>query len=356
MEPHRNYTQGLGASAGIDPAAIDLPKFLPESETIRRDMADYLFEIQWFDSHLMRMLDRLAERGELENTLVIVTSDNGMPFPRAKANLYEYGIHMPLAIAWPARIEGGQNTSDLVSLIDVTRTIFDAAGVTTKHVEHLRGISLLGHYSRDAKSKAPPRQYVYSARERHSSARFNTLGYPSRCIRSSTHLYIRNFKPERWPAGAPQKFDRIRFDDSGNVLTYTLGKPHGGYHDIDDGPTLQWMIDNRELPEVAPLFDAAVAKRPAEELYDIRTDPDCLRNLADDGGSAGIKQTLSASLTEYLIATGDLRQTSPREADVWETYPRYSQLRWFPTPEWAEKDPLSIPNQPWLESQRPRND
>ena len=116
-EPHRTYEPGIGAKNGIDPSKINMPPFLPGSDTVRSDVADYMFEIQWFDSHLQKMLDQLQQLGELENTLVIVTSDNGMPFPRAKANLYEYGIHMPLAIAWPAKIRAGQDSDDLVSLI-----------------------------------------------------------------------------------------------------------------------------------------------------------------------------------------------------------------------------------------------
>ncbi len=86
-EPHRGYDPGIGAKHGIDPSKIKLPAFLPDSETVRSDVADYLFEIQWFDSHLGRMLDQLQELGELDNTLVIVTSDNGMPFPRESESI-----------------------------------------------------------------------------------------------------------------------------------------------------------------------------------------------------------------------------------------------------------------------------
>jgi len=353
-EPHRSFGSGLGAGAGIDPTAIDLPAFLPDDEIVRNDMADYFHEIQWFDSHLARMLDRLAKQGELENTLVIVTSDNGMAFPRAKANLYEYGIHMPLAISWPARIAEGQDNNDLVSLIDVTRTIFDAAEVPPIQAEQLHGISLLPYYSTDSDPTSPPRKFVFSARERHSSSRYHTLGYPSRCIRSPTHLYIRNYKPERWPAGTPQKYDRAKYDSSKNLVESKLGKPHGGYHDIDDCPTLQMMITKRESPDVKNLFDAAVMKRPAEELYDIRVDPACLNNLADVPESVAIKQELATELTDYLTQTGDLRQTDPKAAEVWETYPRLSGLRWFPTPQWAVENPESVPSQPWLESRRPQ--
>ena len=353
-EPHRVYGSGLGEANGVDPSKIDLPAFLPDSPEIRTDVADYMFEIQWFDQHLGRMLDQLEQLGELDNTLVIVTSDNGMPFPRAKANLYEFGIHMPLAIAWPKRIDGGQDTDELVSLIDVTRTIFDATGVQPKLADQLSGKSLLSRVVSDVDKVRPPRDAVFSGRERHSSSRYHSLSYPCRCIRTKTHLYIRNFKPERWPAGTPQKYDKALFDLDGQLVESRLGREHGGYHDIDDGPTLRWMIANRDKQEVGELLEAATSLRPAEELYDIENDPACLHNLADADQAQTIKADLAKRLTDYLTQTGDLRQTDPDAAHVWETYPRISGLRWFPTPDWATQNPESVPDQEWLEKRRPR--
>jgi uncharacterized sulfatase len=353
-EPHRSYDRGIGAKNGIDPSKIDMPTFLPDSETVRSDVADYMYEIQWFDSHLQRMLDELQKAGELENTLVIVTSDNGMPFPRAKANLYEYGIHMPLAISWPTKLSAGQDTDELVSLIDVTRTIFEAANVTPKQADQLSGRSLLSRFSAESDKTPPPRDAVFSGRERHSSSRYSSLGYPCRCIRTMTHLYIRNFAPERWPAGTPQKYSKAKFDKAGKLISGSLGPPHGGYHDIDNGPTLQWMIANRDQPQVRRQFAAAVDRRPGEELYDIRIDPGCMNNLAEKASAQAIKSDLARRLTEYLTQTGDLRQTDPQAAHVWETYPRVSSLRWFPIPEWAAENAGQLPRQDWLEKRRPR--
>lgn len=356
-EPHREYQKGIGESSGIDLSSIVVPAFLPDSQQVRSDIADYLYEIQWFDSHLQRMLNKLERIGQLDNTLVIVTSDNGMPFPRAKANLYEYGIHMPLAISWPNKISGGQMTDDLVSLIDVTRTIFDAAAVNPKSPEQMEGISLLPRFASDSVDNTTPiRTSVFSGRERHSSSRYNTLGYPSRCLRTKSHLYIRNFAPQRWPVGAPQKYESVEFNESGKLTLHQLGPNHGGYHDIDNGPTLQWMIANRDTPTVAPLMAAAVDLRPGEELYDIRNDPGCLSNLAGSQAAQNIKESLSAELAAYLARTGDLRQTDPQGAHVWESYPRVSGVRWFPIPNWAISSPDQVPAVPWLEQRRPRSD
>lgn len=353
QEPHRGFGLGIGQSQGIDPAKVHVPEFLPDSPEVRSDIADFLYEIEWFDSHLVRMLDHLQALGELDNTLVIVTSDNGMPFPRAKANLYEYGIHMPLAISWPARWPAGQDSSDLVSLIDVTKTIFDAAGVQPKQADQMPGISLVSRYQQASSADRPLREAVYSGRERHSSSRYNSLGYPCRCVRTANHLYIRNFTPERWPAGAPQKYASARFDDAGSLVEGKLGPDHGGYHDIDDGPTLQWMIQHRDQAEVGRLLAAAVDRRPAEELYDIQADPACLNNLADDPSMQTVRQELSNRLTEYLTGTGDLRQIDPKAAHIWEMYPRHSPVRWFPEPEWWSDPERRVPEQPWLEERRP---
>jgi len=353
-EPHRTYERGVGAKHGLDPAKVRMPGFLPGSDEVRSDVADYLFEIQWFDQHLNRMLEHLAEAGELENTFVIVTSDNGMPFPRAKANLYEFGIHMPLAVAWPAKVPAGQDTDELVSLIDVTRTIFDVAGVKPQQAEKMSGHSLLPSIMQNAKRAQSPREFVFSGRERHSSSRFNSLSYPCRCVRTKTHLYIRNFTPERWPAGTPRKYLGAKYDQDGQLVASTLSPEHSGYHDIDNGPTLQWMIANRAEPAVGRLLQAAVAKRPAEELFDIREDPDCLNNLAGDPKAASVQAALSDALTQYLTRTGDLRQTDPEAGQVWETYERVSSLRWFPVPDWYKQDSSSTPDQPWLEKRRPR--
>jgi len=128
-EPHRKYAPGSGRDAGKKLDAVEVPPFLPDTPEVRSDLLDYLVEIEWFDQHLGRMLDLLEAAGELENTLVVVTSDNGMPFPRAKANLYEYGTHAPLAICWPARVKGGRVVNDLISFVDFAPTFLEAAGL-----------------------------------------------------------------------------------------------------------------------------------------------------------------------------------------------------------------------------------
>lgn len=336
-EPHRRFKAGIGGEAGKKLYEAEVPAFLPDAPEIRMDILDYAYEIEHFDAHLGRMLEALEEAGELDNTLVIVTSDNGMAFPRAKANVFEYGIHVPLAISWPAQFEGNRTSDDLISLVDLAPTILEATGTQhpTPHV--LPGRSLLDLLRSNASGLIDSnRTSVYSARERHSSSRFNSLSYPQRAIRTHDYLYILNFKSERWPAGAPQKLSE---DGS-------LGPMHGGYHDIDAAPSLSYLIDNRDAPNVNRYFHLSVDLRPAEELYDIRKDPACLTNLAMAPGYQHIKRELNRDLLDYLTETGDPRALG--KGDLFETYPRVSRLRWFPEPAWvADTDSTIRPD--WLD-------
>jgi uncharacterized sulfatase len=319
-EPHRPFGQGSGLQAGKRMEDVEVPSFLPDSSEVRSDLLDYAAEIEHFDTHLGRMIELLEERDLLEDTLVIVTSDNGMAFPRAKANCYEYGAHVPLAIRGPRGFAGGRVVEELVSFVDLTATIYDVAETLFLRRD-LLGHSLANTLSRQEElTYNGPRDAVYFGRERHSSSRYNNLGYPQRAIRTKDYLYIRNFKPDRWPAGDPQKFE----EDG------TLGPMHGGYHDIDACPTLDYLVEHRDDPEIRPYFLMAVDKRPADELYDIRNDPGCLHNLAGDIAHASARFGLAQQLLTYLRQTGDPRALG--NGDIWETYPRYSPIRTFPEP------------------------
>ena len=164
------------------------------------------------------------------------------------------------------------------------------------------------------------RDRAFSARERHSSSRYLNRTYPIRSMRTDRYLYIRNFRPDRWPAGAPQKLG------AGGKL----GPMHGGYHDIDACPSLTVLIENRNRPKIKPFFHLAVDKRPAEELYDVEADPGNLRNLARDSRHADTLAKLRKELLAYLKKTGDPRAVNG--GDIYETYKRYSRIRKFPAP------------------------
>ncbi len=328
-EAHRAFEQGSWQRAGKRLEDAEVPPFLPDTEVIRGDLLDYAVEIEWFDSHIGRILDYLGSKGELDNTVVIFTSDNGMAFPRAKANLYDYGIHMPLAVRWPGAGVRGRAIDDLVQFVDLTATILDFAGVAHPGGESaLAGRSIRPILeSSESGLVDGSRTRAFSGRERHSSSRWNNLTYPQRAMRTPEHLYIRNFKPLRWPAGAPQKYESPGGD---------LGPMHGGYHDIDASPTLTALIEGREEGAIGEYLDLAVGKRPAEELFDIRADPGCLDNLAADPEHSELLETLRGELDDYLASTGDPRATG--NGQIWEEYVRYSSIRTFPRPPEAGAD------------------
>lgn len=347
-EPHRSFAKGAGLKEGKKLADADVPPFLPDTPEVRSDILDYAVEIEWFDTHLGRILKQIEEAGELDNTLVIVTSDNGMAFPRAKANLYEFGTHMPLAIRWGGKVPGGRTVTDLVGFVDLTATILDAAGV--KHPENngpLPGRSLMNVLTSERSGLVDPsRDAVFCARERHSSSRYLSLSYPQRSIRTHRHLYIRNFKPERWPAGPPRKYGTGRKKGKKPAgKQKVLGPMHGGYHDIDGCPTLSYLIQKADDPKLGKYLQLSVAHRPAEELFDIVKDPGCLNNLAGNPEFENVRAKLWARLETALKKTGDARVSG--NGDIWETYERYSHLRDFPVPEWAKKNPASVPPQEW---------
>jgi uncharacterized sulfatase len=320
-EPHRQYEKGIGLKAGKRLEDVTVPPFLPDTEEIRSDILDYAVEIEWFDTHLGRMIEMLEQAGELENTLIIVTADNGMPFPRAKANAYEYGIHMPLAIRWGARVQGSRVIDDLVGWVDLTATILEAANVEHPGEFPPAGRSILGTLVSEQQGLVDAsRTQVFSARERHSSSRYDNWTYPQRALRTPQFLYIRNFKPDRWPAGDPQKYE-----EDGK-----LGPMHGGYHDIDAAPSLTFLVENHDDPKIGPFLDLAVGKRPAEELFDIEKDPACLENLAGSPEFEEVRARLSNQLDEYLTKTEDPRILG--NGDVYESYIRYSPIRNFPPP------------------------
>jgi N-sulfoglucosamine sulfohydrolase len=364
-EPHRSYQPGIGRAHGLDITKVQVPPFLPDTPEVRDDLLDYCYEIEWFDRHLGRMLDLLDAAGELDNTLVIVTSDNGMPFPRAKANVYEYGIHMPLAVSWPANIPAGRSIDDLINLIDLTATIYEVSGVAPPQQNKIAGHSMVQLLtSKQEGMIEPQRDAIFTGRERHSSSRYHSLGYPQRAIRTHRHLLIRNFRPERWPAGAPQKFGTGKSPSDSDFASETLGPMHAGYHDIDACPSLDFLVQHASDPEFSRYLQLSVNKRPAVELFDIITDPGCLTNLAEEPKFAVTRQQLTDRLNDYLQQTDDARVKSKTDAenrnrehnrlgDIWETYPRYSHLRWFPTPIWARQHPHWVPTQDWLEQRRP---
>ena len=317
-DPHRPYKEGSGRRSGMDLSAIRLYDCFPDDSAVRSDIADYYFEVQRFDSDLAGAIRLLEERGELENTLIVVTGDNGIPFPRCKANLYDGGTRVPLAVRWGSGIrETGRTLDDFVSLSDFAPTFLELAGVEIPEVMTGRSLVPLLASRKEGFVDPENRDFVLTGKERHVPAQEGSMsGYPCRAIRTHDFLYIRNFKPDLWPAGTP------------NYLKAEL--PYCWLGECGNGPTKTDMDDNRDLNEnYRHLWELAFGKRPAEELYDCRKDPEQMVNLADDPEYAAIKQDLAGRLMEQLRMTGDPRVTGHPE--VLEGNPYYGQCPRHPS-------------------------
>ncbi len=318
-EPHRRYEYGSGVLEGKDPDALDVPPFLADRDIVRNDVLDYAVEIEWFDAQLGKMLAYLESIGELDNTVVVVTSDNGMPFPYAKANLQELGTHVPLAISGPGVMHGGRIVDDLTSLIDMAPTFLDLAGAN--HFDGITGRSLLPVFKSDQQGFVDlKREYVLTGRERHTHARPDNVGYPSRALRTQEFLYVKNFKPDRWPAGNPPPEVRLPLPER------NYKEIVHGYEDIDDSPTKELMIKEKEQwPE---LFRIGFEKRPEAQLYDISSDPWTINDLSGDPDYAGKLAEMDRQLMKLLEQQKDPRVLG--KGDIFESYPRFGLMRLFP--------------------------
>ena len=302
-EPHRGYEFASGIKKGgkhirdID----SVYTYWPDVDSVRTDMLDYAFEIEYFDSHLVRMLDLLKQKGELENTLVIVTGDNGMPFPRCKGQEYEQSNHMPLAVMWKKGIKKpGRTVDDLVSFIDFAPTFLEIAQVDAGNcgMKTIQGRSLTSiFYTTDSGVTEPERDHVLIGKERHDVGRPHDEGYPIRGIIRDQYLFIHNFKTDRWPAGNPET----------------------GYLNCDGSPTKTVILNEFRKGENLQHWVWSFGKRPADELYNIKKDPDCIVNLARKPEYAGIVTKLKTQLFTELKEQGDPRMFG--KGDVFDEYP-----------------------------------
>ena len=289
QEPHRPYEPGSGLRAGKKLAEITVPKYLPDNRVTRSDLADYALEVEWFDTQVGKALKHLEDIGELDNTLVVMTSDHGMPFPRVKGQIYEEGFHIPLAVRWGKNIGTDRTVEDFISTRDFAPTFMELAGLPAAGT--MTGKSFLD-VLKSGKSGIvdTSRNTVLIAKERHDLGRPNDAGYPVRALRDRKFLYVRNYEPDRWPAGDPET----------------------GYRNVDDGPTKTDMISRFDK-----YYQMSFGKRPPEELYMVDKDPDCMDNLATNLEYATIKRQMRERMEETLRGEGDPRMLG--RADFFDT-------------------------------------
>lgn len=324
-EPHRPYEYASSLKAGKKTSDVDtVPPFLPDSETVRTDLLDYGFEIEYFDKQVQRMLDFLEKNGDLDNTIIIITADNGMSFPRIKSDEYEYSNHMPLAIMWKKGIKKpGRRVSDYVSFIDFAPTFLDIAGIKWEEsgMQSSPGKSLYTIF-KNPKLKEPFRDHVLIGKERHDVGRPDDVGYPIRGIIKDGWLYLINYRSDLWPAGNPQT----------------------GYTTVDGSPTKTEILNCRHQKEKKYLWDWSFGKRPGEELYYLKNDQYSIHNIAEIPEMQGIKADL-----KHMMETELIEQLDPRmfgNGDIFQHY-KYS---WVPYRNLYERMVIKKENlvAPWI--------
>lgn len=321
LEPHRGYEYGSGITkGGKKPGDIDrVPSYWPDNEKIRTDMLDYAYEVEHVDTHLGLMLAELEKRGLLENTIVIVTSDHGMPFPRVKGHAYDNANHIPLAIRWPAGIPTADRViTDFVNFTDIAATVLDLAGIPESEsgMAPISGKSLRPILESKSSGQIDPgRDHVLIGKERTDIGRPHDQGYPIRGIIREGFLFLKNHKPDRWPAGNPET----------------------GYLDTDGSPTKSLILELGRKDRSDKFWRLNFGKRPEIELYDLNKDPDCVNNLGANPEFDLLCNRLNAHMTANLVVQEDPRMFG--KGDVFDNYPATSTPGFYESFIKGEKPP-----------------
>lgn len=302
-EPHQVYEPGLGRKQGKKLEQARLFGCWPDRPEVREEVLDYSAEIEHVDTHLGRALAALEKAGELQRTMVVFTADHGNPLPRAKCNLYDAGTRVPLLVRFPGKVRANRVLSDFVSLPDLAPTMLEAAGVKVPAEMTAPSLWPLLTSTKSGRVHAA-RNFAIIAFERHTLCRRDRLGYPMRAMRTEPYLYIRNYEPDRWPAGDPDL----------NAV------PQGYFGDIDAGAVKKYLLEHKSDPEVKRFYELAVGRRPAEELYDLKKDPEQLENVAARPEYAKVREEFERRMREHLMRTGDPRANG---RSPWDFYPYY---------------------------------
>jgi N-sulfoglucosamine sulfohydrolase len=291
------------ARAKLKVAELTVPPELPDCPEVRDDLLNYYGGVMNLDEEATEAVALLEKSGALENTVVVYTSDNGWQMPRGLANCYDQGSRVPLAIRWGGRLSAGRKVDEFVNVADLGPTFLDLAGLTPPPVMTMHSVKnlLFGQpdgYARDA---------VYLERERHANVRRGDLGYPVRGIRTRDFLYLRNLRPDRGPAGDPD-------------VAFLHGRPYG---DVDTTSVKDFLLAHERDPAYAKHIGLIFGKRPGEELYDLRNDPDQLTNVADRSDYADTLKLLGERVEQWMKRTHDPRLDPAY--DGFDAFPYYGK-------------------------------
>jgi N-sulfoglucosamine sulfohydrolase len=302
-EPHRKYEFRSGTTkGGKRTAMIDrVPSYLPDNDSVRNDLLDYAYELEYFDNCILKLISELEKRGILDNTLIVITSDNGMPFPRSKGCSFEISNHMPMAVMWKKGIKNpGSIVSNYFSTVDLTSTFLDVAGIKSEKSGMVApsGKSFAPIFQDISKGNNPASKGVLLfGRERNDYGRPNNQGYPTRSIMKDDFLYIANLKSDRYPGGNPET----------------------GYLDCDGSPSKTVILNQRRSGMDDSFWKQSFGLRSNEELYDISKDKDCMNNLSKDPLYTKKRDELKRLLFDTLKRQNDPRMTGA--GDSFDKYP-----------------------------------
>ena len=302
-EPHRGYEKDSWKRDGRKLEDVQVQDFYPDNETIRGDLADYAIEVEWYDMHIGRCLKILEDRELLDETLIIATSDHGMPFPRVKGQIYDEGFHVPFVARWGAKIKAGRQVTDFITFPDLAPTLLELAGLATP--KQMTGRSFAKQLLSERSGRIDPkRDHTLLGKERHDIGRTDgelySVGYPVRAIRNDQYLYVRNFKPHRWP----------------------VGNPEYGLKNCDASPTKSYLTSIAAGDPEYRFYELSFGKRPIEELYDIEKDPDCVVNLANNPQFMAVAANLWGQLQHKLR-----KQNDPRILGIGDIFDYYPNCR-----------------------------
>jgi N-sulfoglucosamine sulfohydrolase len=251
-----------------DPRKVPVPSHLPDLPAVRMDLAEYYESVSRLDTGVGMILDDLATIGRADDTLVIFLSDNGRPFPGAKTNFYDPGLHLPLIIHAPGSAPSINKA--MVSWVDIAPTILEWTGVAPPAAYPLSGSSLFPLLGRQDDAQ---RDAIFASHDFHEINQY----YPMRAIRTRTHSYILN-------------------------LAHPLDYPIAG--DVAGSPSWKAISADPSVL-IGKRTQAAYLKRGAEELYDLARDPDELVNVVADPAYAAIKAALAERLRTVRAASKD---------------------------------------------------
>lgn len=305
---------------GMDPETVRVPPNLPDTVEVRETILAYYGAIQKQDRIFGEAVERIENAGLLDDTLVIYSSDNGWQMPRGLANCYDLAVRIPLAMRWGDRLGAGRKIDAFLGMPDFAPTLLKLAGIEP-HPE-MKGQSFAATIT--GEGEPPSRDHVFLERERHANVRQNNGSYPVRAIRTRDFLYLWNPRPDRWPAGDPEAWMSV-----------------GDFGDVDGSWAKHFLLANRDDPAIQPFFELNFGKRPEEELYDLREDPDQVVNVADDPAYATVRKDLRSRVEQWMEETGDPRLDPA--FDDWDRYPYFGASVF-------EEDGTRKPKRmPWLE-------